>query len=264
MKMAERTTKRPAFTLLEIIVALSMLVLILGSVYGAYTATTRSLAHFKPKHALQQQAKVFLQRIASEIRCCYAGYQDESLQPSPKNIRRGEKELLKQENVSLFVGKEVSSGQSFLQFVTSAVASKREHSLGGLAIVEYMLDESTNTLSQSKRRYVGGFEGDKENYNWSVVLENVQEIKVEYLDGKKWLEEWDSNDMKRLLPQAVGISLVLQTEEVGPLSFISTVQIVCRGSQTGGVTIQETAVSGTDSPRGRNTKGSNDRKINKK
>ena len=264
MKMAERTTTRPAFTLLEIIVALSMLVIILGSVYGTYTATTRSLTHFKPKHALQQQARVFLQRIASEIRCCYAGYQDKSPQTSPKNIRTGEKELLKQEDVSLFMGKEVSSGQSFLQFVTSVVASKREHSLGGLAIVEYMLDESTNTLSRSKRRYVGGFEDDKENYNWLVVLENVQEITVEYFDGKKWLEEWDSNDMKRLLPQAVGISLVLQTEEVGPLSFISTVQIICRGSQTGGVTIQETAVSGTGSPRGRNTKGSNDRKINKK
>lgn len=258
MKIAERTTKRPAFTLLEIIVALSMLVLILGSVYGAYTATTRSLAHFKPKHALQQQAKVFLQRIASEIRCCYAGYQDESPQPSPRNIRRGEKKLLKQENVSLFVGKEVSSGQSFLQFVTSAVASKREHSLGGLAIVEYMLDESTNTLSRSKRRYVGGFEDDKDNYNWFVVLENIQAITVEYFDGKKWLKEWDANDMKGLLPQAVGISLVSQTEDVGPLSFISTVKIVCRGNQLGVVTIQKTAVSGEDLLRGRNDKRSND------
>lgn len=258
MKIAERTTKRPAFTLLEIIVALSMLVLILGSVYGAYTATTRSLAHFKPKHALQQQARVFLQRIASEIRCCYAGYQDKSAQTSPRNIRTGEKGLLKEEDVSFFIGKEVSSGESFVQFVTSAVDSKREHSLGGLAIVEYMLDESTNTLSRSKRRYVGGFEDDKDNYNWSVVLENVQAITVEYFDGKKWLKEWDSNDMKGLLPQAVGISLVSQTEDVGPLSFISTVKIVCRGSQTGGVTIQETAVSGTDSLRGRNNKSSND------
>ena len=264
MKMTEITTKRPGFTLLEIIIALSMLVLILGSVYGTYTATTRSLAHSKQKHAMQQQARVFLQRIASEIRCCYAGYQDKSAQTSPGNIRTGEKELLKQEDVSLFVGKEVSSGESFLQFVTSAVDSKREHSFGGLAIVEYTLDESTNTLSRSKRRYVGGFEDDKDNYNWLVVLENVQEITVEYFDGKKWLEEWDSKDTKGLLPQAVGISLVLQTEDVGPLPFISTVQIVCRRSQTGGVTIQKTTVNGEDSPRGRNTKGSNDRKINKK
>jgi len=121
-----------------------------------------------------------------------------------------------------------------------------------------MLDESMNTLSRSKRRYVGGFEDDEDDYDWLVVLENVQEITVEYFDGKKWLEEWDSNDMKGLLPQAVRISLVSQTEEVGPLSFISTAQIVCRKSQTGNVTIQKTAVSGTDSLRGKNTIGSND------
>jgi len=258
MKTALRTSKRPAFTLLEIIIALSMLVLILGSVYGAYTATTRSLAHSKPKHAMQQQARVFLQRIASEIRCCYAGYQDKSAQTSPGNIRTGEKELLKQEDVSLFVGKEVSSGESFLQFVTSSVDSKREHSLGGLAIVEYMFDESTNTLSRRKRRYVGGFEDDKDNYDWFVVLENVQEITVEYFDGKEWLKEWDSNDMKGLLPKAVGISLVLQTEDIGPLSFISTVLIVCREAQSGTVTIQKTAVSSTDSIRGGNNKSTND------
>jgi len=239
MKTAQRTTKRSAFTLLEIIITLSMLVLILGSVYGTYMATTRSLANSEPKHVLQQQARVFLQRIASEIRCCYAGHQDKSPQTSPKNIRRGEKELFKRENVSLFVGKEVSSGQSFLRFVTSAVAPKRENSLGGLAIVEYMLDESTNTLSRSKRRYLGEFEDDKDNYNGSVVLKNVQAITVEYFDGKEWLKEWDSNDAKGSLPKAVGISLVLQTEDIGPLSFISTVQIFCRGNLSGEVTIQK-------------------------
>ena len=258
MKTAQRTTKRPAFTLLEIIITLSMLVLILGSVYGTYMATTRSLANSEPKHALQQQARVFLQRIALEIRCCYAGYQDESPQPSPTNIRGEEKELFKQEDASLFVGKEVSSEQSFLQFVTSAVTLKRDNSLGGLAIVEYMFDESMNTLSQRKRRYIGGFEDDKDNYDWFVVLENVQEITSGYFDGKEWLKEWVSNDAKGSLPKAIEISLVLQAEDVGPLSFTSTVQIVCRAVQPSPVTIQKTAVSGIDSMRGGNIKNPNE------
>jgi len=243
MKMPERTAKREAFTLLEIIIALSMLVLILGSVYGTYSAATRSLAHSKPKHALQQQATIFLQRIASEIRCAYAGYEDESTQPATNNIRSGDRERLKQEDASLFEGREVSSGRSFLQFVTSAVASKREQSFGGLAIVEYMLDSSTNTLSRSKRRYIGGFDIDKDSYNWLVVLENVQVISVEYFDGDEWLNEWNSNDTEGLLPKAVGISLVMQSEDVGPLSFVSTVQIVCRANKLGGVTVQKTAES---------------------
>ena len=256
METAQRTTKKPAFTLLEIIITLSMLVLILGSVYGTYMATTRSLANSESKHTLQQQARVFLQRITSEIRCCYAGYQNESPQPAPTNIRT-EKELFKQKDASLFVGKEASSGQSFLQFVTSAV-TKHDNSLGGLAIVEYMFDESTNTLSQRKRRYIGGIEDDKDNYDWFVVLENVQEITAGYFDGKEWLKEWVSNDAKGSLPKAVEISLVLQTEDVGPLSFTSTVQIVCREVQPSPVTIQKTAVSGINSIRGGNIKNPND------
>ena len=254
MKMPERK----AFTLLEIIIALSMLILILGSVYGTYTATTRSLEHTKPRHALQQQAGIFMQRIASEIRCCYAGYKYESPQAATKNIQTDERKRLRQKDVSLFKGGSAPSGQSILQFVTSAVTSKREHSLGGLAIVEYMFDRSTNTLSRSKRRYIGGFEADKDNYRWSVILENVEAITVEYFDGEEWLEEWNSNDMKGLLPKAVRISLVMQSEDVGPLSFVSTVQIVCRERQSGSVIVQKSAESSETLKSIRNNQSSND------
>ena len=264
MKMAKRTTKRPAFTLLEVLVTLSTLVLILGSVYGTYMATTKSLAYSKPKHILQQQARIFLQRIASEIRCCYTTYQDKSPQATLKKNQRRKKKLLKQNDVSFFVGKEISSRQSFLRFVTSAATSRRNHSLGGLAIVEYMLDKSTNTLLRSKRRYVGNSEDDNDNYNWLVVLENIQAIMVEYFDGKKWLEEWDSNDMKGFSPQAVRISLDLQTANGGSLLFTSTAQIACRGQQTGRITVQKTGVRGKDSISDKNSTGTNGSEIIKK
>ena len=243
MTMPERTAKKEAFTLLEIIIALSMLVLILGSVYGTYIAATRSLVYSKPRYALQQQAGIFMQRIASEIRCCYAGYEDGSSQSVANNIQNGERENIQPEDASLFEGREVSSGQSILQFVTSAVDSKRGHNLGGLAIVEYMFDSSMNTLSRRKRRYIDGFKVHKENYDWIVVLENVKAVTVEYFNGKDWLKEWASNKMEGLLPKAVGISLLMQTEDFEPMSFESTVQIVCRAKQSGGVVLQKTTES---------------------
>jgi hypothetical protein len=234
MKITSKTIKREAFTLLEIIIALSMVVMILGSVYGTYTATTRSIEHSKPRHVLQQQARIFLQRLSSEIRCCYAGYKNESLQPSIKNNPTVGKHI-QLEDASLFKGGEVSSGRSFLQFVTSAVASKREQAIGGLAIVEYMLDSSTNTLSRSERRYIDGFEANKNDYNWIVILENIRAIKVEYFDSKEWLKEWNSNDMKKSLPKAVRVLLVIQSEDVEPLSFLCTAKITCREYQSTGI-----------------------------
>ena len=229
--MSKRIITRKAFTLLEIIISLSMVVLILASVYGTYTAATRSLGHFRSRDNLQKQARVFLQRIASEIRCCYAGYEDESLKPSLKAIQTETTKHIQKEN-ALFEGGKVSSGRSFIRFVTSAVTSKRERSIGGLAIVKYMLDDSTYTLSRSKRRYIDGFEADGDDSSWFVILKNVQDITVEYFDGKKWLKEWNSNDMKKSLPKAVGISVVMQSEDIGPLKFSSTVQIVCREYQS--------------------------------
>jgi hypothetical protein len=217
-----------------------MVALILGGVYGTYAATRRSLAYSKPRHALQQQARIFLQRFTSEIRCCYAGYENESLQTSVKNTRSIRKEGIEQEEVSLFEGRKVSSGRSFLRFVTSAVTSRREHALGGLAIVEYMLDDSTSTLSRSKRKYINGFEADRDDYDWRIILENVQDITVEYFDGKKWLKEWKSNDMKKSLPKAVRVSLVMQSEEAGPFSFFSVSQIECRKHQI--ATVSKTTI----------------------
>jgi len=230
--------KRLAFTILEILVALSMLALILTAVYGSYTAATTSVVRCKPKSILEQRARLFLQRITSELRCCYAGRSNESSESLSK--RRPGKEIVQQEEPPLFASKDVSSGQTFLQFVTSAVISRQNHNVGGLAIVSYRLDKSGTTLLRSERRYVDRFENDDNDSNWLPVFANVKTIMFEYFKGKKWQQEWDSNDMPGL-PQAVRISLVLETEDTGPLSFISTAHIACRGYQTPGVTVQKTA-----------------------
>jgi len=238
--------KRLAFTILEILVALSMLGLILSAVYGSYTAVTTSVVRCKPKSVLEQRARLFLQRITGELRCCYANRANKS----SKNLfdRHPGKEVVRHEEPPLFMSRDVSSGQIFLQFVTSSVISRQNHTIGGLAIVCYRLDESGTTLLRSERRYVDRFENDYNDCNWLPVFKNVKTIMFEYFEGKKWQQEWNSNDM-RDLPQAVRISLILETEDTGPLSFISTAHIVCRprpfASQTlsGGaaVTVQKTA-----------------------
>ncbi|MBN1805961.1 MAG: hypothetical protein JW837_11985 [Sedimentisphaerales bacterium] len=235
MKLTERTIKREAFTLLEIIIAICMVALILGGVYGTYTATIRSLEHSKPRHVLQKQAHIFLQRIASELRCCYAGYENESLRPSIKSIRTIGESRIRQQDVSLFKGGEVLSGQSILRFVTSEVNLKQKQVMGGLVVIEYMMNSSKNTLLRSERRYIDGLNVDSGDCNWFVVLEDIQTVTVEYFNGKEWLKGWDSNDMEKSLPKAVRVSLVMQSGDVGPMSFLSTIPITCREYQSTGV-----------------------------
>jgi len=235
--------KCSAFTLMEILLALSMIIIILGAVYGSYKATTISVTHCKPKSIIEQQARLFLQRITSELRCSYAGRLNQFRESLFEN--RPEKEMVReaiqQEEPPFFIGDEVSTGQIFLQFVTSTFSSRPNHSIGGLAILSYRLDESGTILLRNVRRYIERFEHDDDDYQWLPVLTNVKTIKLEYFKDEKWQEQWKSKDI-RSLPQAVRISLVLETDETGPLSFTSSAYIMCCGHQIPEVAVQGNTV----------------------
>ena len=241
---AVRIARQGAFTLLEILVALSMIGLILAAVYGSYTAATTAVIHCKPKSLLEQQARLLLQRMSCELRCCYPGRPDESAK-SPSEPPPGD-EIIEHERMPLFAGEEMSSNRTFLQFVTWIVTSKQNHSVGGLVRVSYRLDKAGTTLLRGERRHVRGFENDDNDDNWLPILSNVDAIALEYYDGEKWLEKWDSNDMNGL-PLAVRTSLVLQTEDAGSFSFMSCAHIACRGYQIPVGTVQKAMAYNGDS-----------------
>lgn len=232
-----------AFTLVEMLIALSMLTLILGAVYGSYRAATESVAHCRPKSALQQQARIFLQRLTQQIRCCYAGRPVES--DDSRHKARTAEEVLKKANPPLFVAKPIRPSQTFLRYITSAVTLRQNYGFGGLAIVSYRLDESGTILLRNERRYLADeFEASDDDHEWFVVFENVSALEFEYFNGDKWLQQWDSNRMKGL-PEAVRISLVFQPEGKSPISFVSAAPVVCRGDQKAKVTLQKTVREGS-------------------
>lgn len=228
---------------MEILVALSMLILILAAVYGSYTAATTSVARCKPKSILEQQARLFLQRITSELRCYYAGRPSGSIESSFQ--RAPARETVQQDEAPLFVNKDVSSRQTLLQLITPAVASRQNHNVGGLVIVSYRLDESKTALLRSERRYVDRLDNDDEDCTWLPVLANVKTIAFEYFDGSEWQDEWDRHDMSGP-PQAVRITLVLETEDTGPLSFVSVAHVTCRGHPSPAVAVQNIATPPQD------------------
>ncbi len=216
--------KQSAFTLLEILVALSIAALIMGAVYGSYRATAKSILHCKPKSILEQQARLFLQRLTSELRCSYPGNLN-SLSDMPI------KETLVPENFkkkefSLFLSDGVSSGKVFLRFVTSSFTSSPYQNTGGLAIVSYKLDKSGKVLLRNVSTYIKGYELDETEYQWKPVLSNVKNMKCEFLENEKWQENWKSAE-SNVLPKAVKITLVLDDGQTGPVTFESCADIMC-------------------------------------
>ncbi len=208
--------KQHAFTLVEILVAMSIILLILAAVYGSYRAMSESITRCRPKNVLEQQANLILNRLTSELRCCFAESQNQTDGNTP----------------ALFTGKKVSANKNFLQFVTTSTNN------GGLAKVSYKLDSSGTVLLQNVRKYTELSDKDDEDSLWTSILCNIKTISCEYLKDGKWENNWNSSEAG-ILPAAVKISLVLENGETGPVSFKACASIMCGGvkaSDTGIVT----------------------------
>lgn len=216
--------KQGAFTLLEILVALSIAALIMNAVYGSYRATTNSILHCRPKSVVEQQARLFLQRFSSELRCSYAGSINTlNDMPTKETLAQGS---FKKEESPLFTSEGISNGNVFLQFVTSSFTSSPYQNISGLAIVSYKLDNSGQILLRNVRKYIKGYEQDDKDEQWQPVLSNVKKITCEYLENEKWQEKWKSTELK-VLPKAVKVSLVLDDGQTGPVTFESCADIMC-------------------------------------
>lgn len=216
--------KHSAFTLLEILVALSIAALIMGTVYGSYRATANAIVHCRQKSVAEQQARLFLQRLTSELRCSYAGSLN-SLNDKPIKETLAQGSFQKKES-PLFSCDGISSGKIFLRFVTSSFTSSPYQNTGGLAIVSYKLDNSGNALLRNVSTYIKGYEQDETEYQWQPVLSNVKNMKCEFLGNDKWQEKWKSTE-SNVLPKAVKISLVLDDGQSGPVTFESCADIMC-------------------------------------
>ena len=127
-----------------------------------------------------------------------------------------------------------------MQFITSSYTSSPNRDMGGLAIVSYKLDDSGTILLRSVRNYVEKYEDNEEDDEWFPILNNVKTISFEYFEDEKWQKEWKSNDMKSL-PGAVRVSLVLENDKTGPMSFISSAYLMCSRYQTSEVPVQAMA-----------------------
>jgi type II secretion system protein J len=228
-----------AFTLIEILIAMSIAGLILSAVYGGYRATTLSISHCKPKSILEQQARLFLFRLTSELRCCYAGSSDQPDRNLLQNTTGKEvhNSISQQESHKMFSGEKVSAGKIFLQFVTTSFAQSSYQNMGGLAIVSYKLDDSGKVLLRNVRKYTEIDEDDDKDYQWFPVLSNIKTLSCEFLKEKKWQKDWQLKDI-RILPESVRISLVLQDDEAGSVSFASCAYIMCSESKLTGATIE--------------------------
>lgn len=201
------------FTLLELLVALSILSFIMASLYISLGSSATHAHRLRDRLEQQQAARLALQRIMADLEGAF-------IPPTGTNVLfegiRGEGETGRSDRV---------------EFVASHyVWEEPEKKVGDLALIAYSLalppDGQGNRLVRHKKPLHG--EAPREEDSSIVILDGVRELAFEYLDQQGGRSEvWPARDAgnKAALPAAVRVTLVLGPSEEEALRFSTLVAI---------------------------------------
>jgi len=192
--MAGNLGKHKAFSMLELLVAMVLMVVIASCLYTAlYTA-------FRAKRS----AMSAVEPTSLAINAIDLIKQDTYGVLPPGGILAG-----------AFIGNDSLGVHGVdadsLEFYTTHIYSQNDHPVGGLGKIELVLEEDTDY--------------DRENYRLvrrittnllspraidpeeQVLCRNVKSLNLRYFNGDSWLEEWDSTADANSLPLAMEIDI---------------------------------------------------------
>ncbi len=191
---------KKAFTLIEILVAMAILVIVIGSTLAIFRASATSWRKGERRAQRYQQARFILEIISREI---------SSILPAstagPYCLGSFEKFY-------------------FISSLADAPAS--------LVELGYWLDKDTRELMRS---YESSPDYDFSTFDQEEVLsENVSVLNFEYSDGDVWQETWDSRPQSvqsGVLPKAVRISFEIQDEKGTATESFNTVVTIAAAAE---------------------------------
>jgi len=230
---------KSGFTLVEILVAVTIIVAILSMVYASYFATSKSAQECKTRIALSGEGRKVLGQMARQIRCSYVGSAREYKYPTRPVSQQ--KEKIPQNTISYFNGDADGPRGEILHLVTTNSILAGQTPLDGLFEVTYKFDKSTGTLFLSEERFVNAPKSVVEKKNWQPFAENIECVELAFFDGQQWLPRWDFKE-KKTLPYAVKINITCEDENYRQYHYGTVAYVCCRKNQ-GKKTTSETLVS---------------------
>jgi len=192
--MAGGSIQYKAFTLLELLVAMTLMVVTAACLYSAlYT--------------------------------CFRARRSASSAVEPTSLAINAIELLKQDIYGVLPPSGVLAGAFLgtdsigikgvdadsLEFYTTHIYADKERPVGGLGKIELVLEEDTDDNRGSYqliRRVTTNLLPPRAiDPEEQVLCRNVKSLNLRYFDGESWLDEWDSTADANSLPRAVEIEI---------------------------------------------------------
>ncbi|MBN2515382.1 MAG: prepilin-type N-terminal cleavage/methylation domain-containing protein [Deltaproteobacteria bacterium] len=210
------------FTLVEILIAISILAIVLTTIYAAYTGTLRIVRDTEYGDDIYSMARVTLKRMTDDL---------ESICTHKKSFK-------------FFSFQNQFDDQKFtdISFLSSAHVSFDDTPSTGNASIGYFIregsDKETYVLIRRDERFRGeeGEFTDTDRDKGYIICDHIQSVTYTFYDGKgNEYETWDSgSDTTRdKAPTMVSIHLDLTNpdDRDNPYRFMTTVRIPMAGAK---------------------------------
>ena len=190
MKASRRPRNSPGFTLIEVVLALSIFALIGAVLYGAFSLSHSAVEKSQASYEANQKLRSFTDLLGSYIRSAHP-YRP-SAQDTTVFFDGQEEQLTFVSSISLAMG-----GRGMSKIRVSWDGAEQG---GGPIQLE---EELPVRLNVNESQDTGGLR------NEVVLQERVKELRFAYLDPKsedeRWEERWDGRE-KMALPRAVRLT----------------------------------------------------------
>ncbi|MBN1507625.1 MAG: prepilin-type N-terminal cleavage/methylation domain-containing protein [Sedimentisphaerales bacterium] len=216
------------FTLIEMLVSLTIIAAILAMVYSSFAATTRSIDASTARLADTERACFALRLMARQLRCAYVPGPAQSLSAGPHepHMTGDSAALLDITTVSPLARSTQFRGDSrdpqgrVLSFITSSGLGAGPDAPRGLFHVTYLYNKVSSTLSVSRRNQADSWDGRSRTKRPELLLSDVSGIELKFHDGRQWRPTWDAAQ-RHELPRAVKLEIAL-VDEAGNQHLLRT------------------------------------------
>ncbi len=200
-----RKRSEQGFTLVEVLVAISILAILLTSVYGIFTSVSLTRERLDADSAEYHRARVLFDRLGRELRGTY-------FQPRDLDL--------------IFTGRSAAENALELELTTTAV-SPLSQTGSGIAKVHYLLVEDQEAgsgslvLMRSERPVHEQI--DEGTAGMMRLVPGIESLTMRFYANGQWQTVWDGRTSG--LPELVEIALQLRTGDAEPTDFISAFEV---------------------------------------
>ncbi len=176
--------KKNGFTLIEVLISLTLLSVVLGAVYGSFFTVQRAVSRFDDVSLKYHEARSALDIIRREIE---GSFFDENSNGNTKN--RTFFKIIDKDNFGKSTSIMNFTAYSFKGFSSNSIS--------------YFVRENNGRLDLFKTASPAAI--DIPGYTIDV-MEGIESFSVETLFNNKWVKTWDSTDIEKR-PDTVKVSI---------------------------------------------------------